>query len=545
MDIDKVIRRYGVLKSLRTIHESKWDDIIHYTDPIMGYVQVEEDDGYVKTQHIYDNIAYTNVVRLASVLNSMLTPRSERWFNLTTNDEAFNESMPGKEWLNEVEDVLLRIFEKSNFYSEVQKNFKNLVNLGNSVMYIDDDDDTDIIVRFSTRHIKEVYIAENKYGEVDTIYRCYTYTASQCYERWGDAVSDDVKKLYEESPDKEVRVLHAVEPRLDYDADNKKSNNMPYASLWLEEASRHLLDESGYDTFPYTVSRWDTVAGDAYGTSPMHTVLPNVISLQRMMEIFIEGAELAIKPPLKGTPDLTDDQDEIIIEAGRVVIVDPNKQGDLRPIWEARQQQIGIEAIQVLRDQIVDILMGNQLSVIDRAKMTAEEVRARMSENARIIGPTSSRIQNEFLSKLIERVYNVALSKFDAEGNPIIPEAPTDTDGELEVKLASPMAKLQRVSEIEAISQTVAFTGQLLEIKPDLLDNLDLDEALRIVADVNNLPPKVLKERDTVGNIRKLRAQQQQVMAQRQQRMEDEQHKAESLNKLSQAERNNRGDVNE
>lgn len=534
MDIDKIISRFGLLKADRATYENSWDEIIHYVNPNMGYVNFD-DDGSIITQHIYDNIAYTNVFRLSSVLNSMLTPRSDRWFNLITDDDDFNDSQVGKQWLNDVEDVLLDVFERSNFYSEVQKYYFSLATVGNATMYIDSNDDDDIVARFSTRHIREIYIAEDKYGDIDTVYRECVYTAKQCVERWGDDVSDAVKEFYKEAPDTKITVIHAVEPRLDYDPESKASDNMPFMSVWLEADTQHVLNESGYMAFPYTVSRWHSTAGDVYATSPMAMALPNVISLQRMMEIFIEGAELSIKPPLKGTPDLTDEQDEVIIESGRVVIVDPARSGDLRPIWELRQPQIGIDAIQVLRDQIVDVLMGNQLSVIDRAKMTAEEVRARMNENARIIGPTASRIQNDFLSKLIERVYNIALEKFDVNGDPLIPEAPTNTEGELKIKLASPMAKLQRVSEVEAISQTVTFALQLLQVKPDILDNLDLDEALKIVADINGLPPKVAREKDIVAKIREVRAQQQQAMAQRQMKMEDEAHQSQALQRLADA----------
>ena len=49
-------------------------------------------------------------------------------------------------------------------------------------------------VSCSLVHPREVYIAENKFGEVDTVHRKFTMTARAAFQMFGDAVSDLIKR---------------------------------------------------------------------------------------------------------------------------------------------------------------------------------------------------------------------------------------------------------------------------------------------------------------------------------------------------------------
>ena len=42
-------------------------------------------------------------------------------------------------------------------------------------------------MRFHTRHCKEIYIAENNKGVVDSVYRRFSMTAKACIEMFGEA----------------------------------------------------------------------------------------------------------------------------------------------------------------------------------------------------------------------------------------------------------------------------------------------------------------------------------------------------------------------
>ena len=65
--------------------------------------------------------------------------------------------------------LLLLWFARSNFQQEIFEAYHDLICFGTACMMIEGDEDQ--ILRFSTRHIKELYIQENDKGFIDTIYR--------------------------------------------------------------------------------------------------------------------------------------------------------------------------------------------------------------------------------------------------------------------------------------------------------------------------------------------------------------------------------------
>ena len=66
-------------------------------------------------------------------------------------------------------------------------------------MFIEEDE-TDI-VRFSSRHIKEIYISENDKGLVDCIYRRFKLTAKAAVQKFGfDNLSRNVQNVLKNSP---------------------------------------------------------------------------------------------------------------------------------------------------------------------------------------------------------------------------------------------------------------------------------------------------------------------------------------------------------
>ena len=58
-----------------------------------------------------------------------------------------------------------------------------LITFGTAAMFIEEDNDD--LLKFSTRHIDEVYIAENDKGRIDTIFRRFHMTARALVQKFG------------------------------------------------------------------------------------------------------------------------------------------------------------------------------------------------------------------------------------------------------------------------------------------------------------------------------------------------------------------------
>jgi len=232
--------------------------------------------------------------------------------------------------------------------------------------------------------------------------------------------------------------------------------------------------------------------------------------------------------------------EEVDLTPGAINYVDITQEGILGPLDVGGDVGFGMDLIQVRTDRINDAFMVNKLQRVDNKDMTAEEVRARTAENMKILGPTFGRLQGEFLNRLISRVINVLQYFQDEDGNSVIPEPPESLQGRdiLQLKFVSPLARAQKNAEIQTIMGTIGIASQWAQIQPQVLDNVDFDEALRRVADLSGSPAGIIKDERKVAALRKQRQEamaQQQAMAQDQMGATAVKDKATAADKIASA----------
>jgi hypothetical protein len=197
----------------------------------------------------------------------------------------------------------------------------------------------------------------------------------------------------------------------------------------------------------------------------------------------------------------------------------------IRPLEIGSNLPINFNMLQDKRDSIADAFFSTQLQIIDKAEMTAEEVRARQQENMRVLGPTVGRLQTELFTDLIFRVIDILGWKTSEDDTVnVLPMPPESIQGKnITVRYLSPLARTQREDDLLAIN---AITNQALawsEKVPPIMDNVDFDFAIREMSEIRGAPVGLLVPVDDRDKLRKQRAQAQQAamkQAQAQQNME-------------------------
>ena len=168
------------LMDRRSNWETHWQEVADLVIPRKSDIIDAKVRGDKRHQEVYDATAIHSLELLASSLHGMLTSSANRWFSLRFKETLLNEHDEAKEWLEDVTDKMYIAFQRSNFQQEVFETYHDLCAFGTAGMFIEEDE-TDII-RFSARHIKEIYISENAKGLVDCIYRRFKITAKAAAE---------------------------------------------------------------------------------------------------------------------------------------------------------------------------------------------------------------------------------------------------------------------------------------------------------------------------------------------------------------------------
>jgi hypothetical protein len=502
-----LLSRFDRLQGQRENWETHWQEVADYMQPRKADVTKRRARGDKRMEQIFDSSPIQAVELLAASLHGMLTNPSTPWFTLRFKDEEIENEDEAKLWLEASTDAMYTAFNRSNFQQEIFELYHDLITFGTAAMFIEEDDDD--IIKFSTRHINEVFIAENDKGRIDTIYRKFKISARAAIQKFGEAVSADVQTKAKKDPYEEVEILHSVYPRSDFNPNKKDKANMPFESVYMEYKNGNELSVGGFREFPFVVPRYLKASNEIYGRSPAMTALPDVKMLNEMCKTTIKAAQKQVDPPLL-VPD-----DGFLLPVrtvpGGLNFYRSGTRDRIEPLNIGANNPLGLNMEQQRRDSIRAVFYVNQLMMQDGPQMTATEVIQRNEEKMRLLGPVLGRLQSELLKPLIDRVFAVLLR------NNMLPQAPDFLSGrDVEIEYVSPLAKAQKSTELQSIMRAVEILGSLANVAP-VFDYVNFDNLVKHLADIVGVPQKILKTQSQVNAERQQSAQQQEQMQQMQQ----------------------------
>jgi hypothetical protein len=443
-------------------------------------------------------------------MESMLTPRTQRWHKLKTGVPELDENQEVQAYLDEVTKILfqVRYSPKANFASQANECYMSLGAFGTSGMFIDD-----LIgrgIRYRSVALSEMYIAENHQGAVDTVHRRFQYTARQAAQKFGEAkLTESMKKALEKNPEQPFDFIHAVCPRQDMDYGRKDYRGMPIASCYISIDGRSVMSEGGFRSMPYAVGRYVTGPKEVYGRSPAMTVLPDIKMLNEMSKTVIRAAHKIVDPPLLLQEDGA--LQAFDLRPGALNYGGVNDQGNqmVHPLQTNARVDIGLDMMEQRRKVINDAFLVTLFQIlVDSPQMTATEAMLRAQEKGALLAPTMGRQQSEFLGPLIEREIDILAR---AGALPPMPQALMDFGGQVEIEYVSPLNRAQRSEEGVAILNTLQAIAPMAQIDPKVMMIFDPQAVARELADINGVPAKVLRSPEQIQAMEDQQAQAQQA----------------------------------
>jgi hypothetical protein len=508
-DLSKeLLKRFGKLKAQRANWESHWQEVADYMMPRKADVTKTRSKGDKRTELIFDSSPLHAVELLSASLHGMLTNPATPWFSLKFKNIDMMDEDVANEWLEDTTEKMYEAFNRSNFQQEIFELYHDLITFGTAAMFIEEDPDD--VVRFSTRHIGEIYISENNKGRIDTVFRKFKIAARSAIVQFGENnVSSKLLGIANNDPYEEVEILHVVYPRDKYDPKKKDAANMPFASCYIEVDSKEQISESGFNEFPYVVPRYLKASFEIYGRSPAMTALPDVKMLNEMSKTTIKAAQKQVDPPLL-VPD-----DGFILPVrtvpGGLNFYRAGTRDRIEPLNIGANNPLGLNMEEQRRTAIRDAFYVNQLMMQNGPQMTATEVIQRNEEKMRLLGPVLGRLQSELLRPLIDRTFAILLRKN------VFRQAPDFLAGkDIQIEYVSPLAKAQRSSELQSIMRAIEIFGSLSNVAP-VFDYVNIDNLVTHLAEIVGVPAKVLNSRAEVNAMRQQKQQQQDQQMQMQQ----------------------------
>lgn len=509
---DQLARRFDKLHTQRGVWESHWQEIADYCLPRKADITKRRQEGDKRTELIFDATAIHAVELLAASLHGMLTNASTPWFNLGFSDPAIENEDEAKEWLEGAQSRMYEAFHQSNFQQEIHELYYDLVTFGTSCIYVEADEEAGL--RFSTRHIAEIYLSENNRGIVDTIFRKYKQTAKACADQFGiEVLPSRIAKAAEKDPFEMFEIIHVVMPREDREIGKIGQENKPFASIYFDPETKTLLKESGFDEMAFMTPRYLKDSVSTYGRSPAMSCLSDIKMLNKMSETSIRAAQKLIDPPLM-VPDDGFIQ-PVRTRPGGLNYYRSGTRDRIEPLQTGANIPVSINMEDQRRQAIRSAFYVDQLlTAQDGPRKTATQVLQENEERMRLIGPVMGRLQAELLQPLISRCF-LLLSRQELFAPP-----PEFMQGmSVDIKYVSPLAKAQKQTDLQTIMRALEVMSQVGQIAP-VMDYIDTNGLVDHLLDTLGVPAKVRKSDAEVQMAMRAREQQMAEQQEMQQTME-------------------------
>lgn len=512
---EKVQSRWDALKEERSSWMSHWKDISEVLLPRAGRFLPTENNrgGRAAFRKILDSTGTRALRTLSGGMMSGMTSPARPWFRLTTFNPELDESYEVKVWMSQVTSLMQMVFYKSNTYRALQMAYEELGAFGTSATLIYDDFDR--VIHCHPLTIGEFAIATDSRGRVNTVYREFRMTVAMLVQEFGLAnVSRAVKDMYDRGQlDEWVEVINAIEPRTERDPRKTDAKNMPYLSVYFEKSGDKgkVLRETGFTEFPAMCARWSVTGGDIYGTSPGMEALGDLCQLQQMQFRKSQAIDYKVHPPVL-IPSEMKNMGTQFLPGGVIPYSNAQQAQQIRSAYMVDLDLNSLLVdIQDVRQRINEAFYRDifMLMVNSTDKtMTATEVTERHEEKMLLMGPVLERLNAEMLDPLINIVFN-KLVQAD-----LLPPLPEDLQGQqLNVEFISILAQAQKAISTNSVDRMFSVLGNLAGMKPDIVDNVDLDFWPQWYADALGVDPRFIVSGKKVAVIREQRAQADQQAA--------------------------------
>lgn len=520
--LDKAQARKQALWNERTSYDSHAQDIADYLLPRAARFTSNDRNRGDAAQYnsIIDETGTQAHGVLEAGLMAGLTSPARPWVKLATPDKDLMEYQPVKIWLSKVTARMLQIFAKSNTYRAFRTVYGQISAFPAAANVVVSDFQN--VIHNYPLTWGSYALGLNHRGQVDTLCRTMRKTVQQMAGDFGlENCSATVKNLYQTgSYDATVEILHLIEPRRERDYSKRDNRNMPFKSCYFETATDRpdkFLRESGFEEFPAVCPRWLVEGDDTYASRwPAAIALGSIKQLQQEQLQKSTAIDYQVDPPLQAPIELKG-HDVDRLPGGLTYASMNTPHAGIRSLYEVNLNLAHLLGdIQDVRGRInttffVDLF--KMLANDTRSNITAREIAERHEEKLLMLGPVLESLYNELLQPMIDITFAKMLrAGLFAPGQELAP--PPELHGQdLDVEFISALAQAQRAVGVQSVDRLVGTIGSLAMLKPDVLDKLDADQTVDVVADQLGTDPSLIVADDKVALIRKGRAAQQ-AMAQ-------------------------------
>ncbi|NIJ18468.1 hypothetical protein FHS95_000137 [Sphingomonas naasensis] len=395
---------------------------------------------------LHDGHAIRSFDILANGMLSGLSSRSRPWRKSKLEDEDLMEYHPVQVWLDAYDQLVNSALGSSNFYEAMLSCYREMSGFGTGAVVIQQHDAASPKFVCHPLTVGEYGIAVGRDLRPDSLCRSFSFDTRQIVENYVADRFDSAVLHWERVPfrvkeawdkgnyDHRFVVRHLIEPNPAYVPGKLGKVGMPFRSIkWLEseEDKKKFLCIEGYRDQPFMAPRWETIAGEIWGTGRGKVALPDLRALQLSGKRSGEAEDMLVKPPTWGPPAI----DRVgMLPGNHTTVAAADMSVGIKPVYEIGYQAVSAVEAKLLRRQqavdrmaYVDLFMA--ITTMEGVQpRNIEELARRHEEQLTQLGPVTDRANGELLEVANDRVGGILAARGDLLN--LLPEPPEELQGQ-------------------------------------------------------------------------------------------------------------------
>jgi len=385
----------------REIWLNRWKTAMRYTIPT--------DDADAAT--LFDATASDAVDNLAASMYSLLTPPESLWINLVRESDLSPNP--------EIATAVLRAhLNDSNFYTTIHQCYIDLVVLGTACLFMSENPiGSDSAFSFTSIPMSDIALLPG------AIFHTTSLPACDIMEKYPNVTfPKHLKDTIKNNPQTPIRLVQSL-IGTDFTA-------------WIDvggDLENNIVARGTFETNPYIIFRWSLVSGEIYGRSPVLRALPDIKTANKVVELVLKNATIAVSGIWQADDDGVINLSNINLTPGAIIPKAVGSSG-LTPLSSGADFDVSQIVLRDLRDRIRHTLLADRLGLLSDKEMTATEILARNADMVRILGATYGRLLHEFIKPLCERGLQILSRRGLIE--------PISLHSDAELKYMAPIAQM-------------------------------------------------------------------------------------------------------
>jgi hypothetical protein len=478
LSLEAVWARYQRVRARRRPWEGLWRDCYTYALPQRGAgFDPALRPGTNPAERLFDGTALDAVDQLGAALLAELTPPGSQWFGLVPGREIgplehnlFAEALDG------VTQTVQTHFDRSNFAVEMHQALLDLVTAGNATLLFEEAPiGSPSAFRLTAVPMCEIAFEAGPDGHIDGHFRERCLPLDVLRTWFPEAALPASVPAGQAEQEPAATIVEAVLP---------SNGDFAYFALLADEPSRPVPLATGhFSCSPFISFRWIKGAGEIYGRSPVMNALPDIRTANKVVELILKNASIAVTGIWLADDDGVLNPATIRLVPGSIIPKAVGSSG-LTPLQAPGRFDVSNLVLDDLRARIRHTLLVDRLGPVGGARMTATEVVERSLETARLLGATFGRLQAELMTPLLDR----ALAILHRRGE--IPDLALD-GRDVDLRYRSPLARSQARQDVR---ETLTWLEATAKMGAEATAVVDVPATARWLAERLGVPGQLVRD---------------------------------------------------